>query len=76
MLGSMIAMLVWLGLYPQPVLNAATPAIQTLSQNSAQMAGKDGHQARVGETPLQVMRAADLTFKRAVPDGPHSSTGQ
>jgi hypothetical protein len=35
----MVAVSVWLGLYPQPVLNAATPAVnilQTLASGNAQ----------------------------------------
>jgi NADH-quinone oxidoreductase subunit M len=33
-LGTMIAMLVWLGLYPQPVLNTAQPSLGKLTQSS------------------------------------------
>jgi NADH-quinone oxidoreductase subunit M len=34
-MGSMIAVIVWLGLYPQPVLNTARPALETMAGNGA-----------------------------------------
>jgi NADH-quinone oxidoreductase subunit M len=34
MVGTMIAGLLWLGLYPQPVLNTVEPALQTLQQET------------------------------------------
>lgn len=35
-MGSLIAVIVWLGLYPQPVLNTARPALETMAGNGTE----------------------------------------
>ena len=44
MLAPMMAVLLWLGLYPQPLLNTFRPAMINLQQTASEYMGKNSHQ--------------------------------
>ncbi len=47
----MIIVIVWMGIYPQPMLNTAQPALQTLQQTDSQNPPVHSEQAPAGQVP-------------------------